>query len=135
MKLEEAKRYLKAIKANKQRHLTCDVLAKDIGLYPDIIASALSFFDPVISIDMDYEVRDLIPELENFIKDKEGNKKSNKKVNKLANTKFKSVNDFVFNKYVVAGGLMDRSIELNEADLKELKKIINNEIKMKKKKR
>ncbi|MCQ2792689.1 MAG: hypothetical protein MJ208_04125, partial [Bacilli bacterium] len=112
IKLEDAKRLLKAIKANKQKYLTCELLAKDVGLYPDIIAGMLSYFDPIIQMDMTYDVRNITNKLAAFVKEKDENRRAPRKVNKLAETQYKTVNDFVFAKYVVAGGLMDRSIEL-----------------------
>lgn len=135
IKIEEAKKYLKAMKANKTKYLTCEILAKDIGIYPDIIANTLSCFDPLITMDMTYDLRNIQHQLNEFVKEKEANRHVSRKPTKLVETKYKSVNDFVFNKYVVAGGLMDRSIELNAEDLKELKKVVTNELKLKKKRR
>jgi len=135
IKVEEAKKYLKAMKANKTKYLTCEILAKDIGIYPDIIANALSYFDPLITMDMGYDLRNIQHPLSEFVKEKEANRHTSRKPTKLVETKYKSVNDFVFSKYVVAGGLMDRSIELNTNDLKELKKVVTNELKIRKKKR
>jgi len=135
IKIEEAKKYLKAFKNNKSKYLTCEMLSKDIGIYPDIIANALAYFDPLITMDMTYDLRNIQHQLTEFVKEKEANRHTTRKVTKLIETKYKSVNDFVFSKYVVAGGLMDRSIELNTQDLKELKKVVTNELKLKKKKR
>lgn len=134
IKVEDAKRLLKAIKANKQKYLTCEILSKDVGIYADIIAGYLSTFDPIISMDPNYDIRNITPQLSAFVRE-HGERRPTHKSNKLAETQYKSVNDFVFSKYVVAGGLMDRSIELSDADLKELKKVVTNEIKLRKKKR
>ncbi|MCQ2795873.1 MAG: hypothetical protein MJ213_00975 [Bacilli bacterium] len=134
IKVEDAKRLLKAIKANKQKYLTCEILSKDVGIYADIIAGYLSTFDPIISMDPNYDIRNVTSQLSAFVRE-HSERHSTHKSNKLAETQYKSVNDFVFSKYVVAGGLMDRSIELNDADLKELKKVVTNELKLRKKKR
>lgn len=133
LKFEDAKKYLKAIESSKKKYLTCEMLAKDIGIYPDIIATHLSVFDPLLTMDASIDLRSIQKPLTIFVNEKE-NRKINRKV-KVANTNYKSVNDFIFNKYVVAGGLMDRSIELSAKDLKELKKVVTNEIKLKTKKR
>ncbi|MCQ2794045.1 MAG: hypothetical protein MJ207_01570 [Bacilli bacterium] len=135
IKVEDAKRYLKAIKANKQKYLTCDLLANDIGVYADIIARDLSAFDPLINMDPSYDLRAIQGQLTEFVQAHTSKRVVSKKPMKLAETKYKSVNDFVFSKYVVAGGLMDRSIELTNKDLIELKKIIINEQKLRKKRR
>lgn len=134
IKVEDAKRLLKAIKANKQKYLTCEILSKDVGIYPDIIAGMLSTFDPIISMDPNYDIRNVTSQLSAFVRE-HSERHVTHRGNKLAETQFKSVNDFVFSKYVVAGGLMDRSIELTDADLKELKKVVTNEIKLRKKRR
>jgi len=135
IKVEDAKKYLKAMKANKAKYLTCELLAKDIGIYPDVIANTLSYFDPLITMDMSYDLRNIQNALTEFVKEKDANRHVTRKPTKIVETKYKSVNDFVFSKYVVAGGLMDRSIELNSNDLKELKKVVTNELKLKKKRR
>lgn len=134
IKVESAKRYLKGIKANKTKYLTCDILSKDIGIYPDVIATDLSAFDPIISMDPSYDVRNVLEKLEAFVEEHAERKVIKKAYGTLAKTKYKTVGDFVFDKFVVAGGLMDRSIQLSEADLKELKKIVANELKIYKKK-
>lgn len=134
IKVEDAKRYLKAIKANKQKYLTCEMLANDIGVYPDIIAKDLSAIDPLINMDPSFDLRSIQEQLNDFVHEHETRHPS-KRVTKLAETEHKTVNDFVFSKYVVAGGLMDRSIELTDKDLVELKKIIINEQKLRKKRR
>jgi len=135
IKIEDAKRYLKAMRANKSRYLTCEMLSKDIGIYPDVIAMSLSCFDPLITMDMSYDLRSIQKQLTEFVNEKESNRRAPRKPTKVIDAKYKSVNDFVFSKYVVAGGLMDRSIQLNASDLKELKKVVTNELKQFKKKR
>ncbi len=134
IKVEDAKRLLKAIKANKQKYLTCEILSKDVGIYEDIIAGMLSTFDPIISMDPNYDIRNITPKLSAFVKE-HTERHIIHKSSKLVEPTYKSVNDFVFNKYVVAGGLMDRSIVLSNKDLHELKKVVNYEIKLLKKKR
>ena len=134
IKVEDAKRLLKAIKANKQKYLTCEILSKDVGIYADIIAGMLSTFDPIIAMDPNYDVRNITSQLSAFVRE-HSERHITHKSSKLVDTQYKSVNDFVFSKYVVAGGLIDRSIELSTADLKELKKVVTNEIKLRKKKR
>ena len=135
IKVENAKKYLKAIKACKQKHVTCDLLSKEVGIYPDIIANDLSFFNPIIPMDSDFELREIYEPLKQFVEEHDQVRKVPRKLSALAKTKYKSVNDFVFQKFVVGGGLIDRNIILSDEDLKELKRVVSNDIKLRKKKK
>ena len=65
------KKIYNAILKSKIKHLTCDSLSYELGIYPDVIAENLSYFDPLIIMDFDYDLRTLRTTLEKFISDKE----------------------------------------------------------------
>lgn len=129
MNKTQAKKYLSFIKNTNKRCLTCDQLSRHIGIYPEIIAEQLSFFEPMLAMDPDYDLKDLIPSIENYISSLETkkHKSSDISVVKKTTSKYKDVNDFIYQKMTI-GGFIDRSIKLNETDLKILRKLINSQL-------
>lgn len=129
-----AKKYLSAIQSSKKKFLTCDNLSKSMGIYPEIIAENLSFFEPMLAMTADYNLKELVPQIEKYIE--EENSKAPKKtrviVSKEKVEEYDSVADFVYQKMTI-GGLVDRSAELSTVDLKTLKKLIQSELDERKK--
>ena len=123
-----AKKYLSTIKAIKKKNITSVDLSKKIGFYPDKINEDLSTFEPLIAMYSNYNVKELIPNIEQYIEEQE---KSGKKIvrfeAKKKASKYKSVADFVYQKMTV-GGLVDRSASLSVEDLKVLRKLVSEEI-------
>ena len=130
-----AKKYLVAIRNSKIRNLTCDALSRSMGVYPEIIAENLSFFDPMLSMDMTRDLRELIPAIEDYIDKMEAIKPVEKQlhVNSLEIREYKSVSDFVYKKMTI-NGLVSKNIKLSEDDLKVLKKLVEIELTPKKRK-
>lgn len=125
------RKYLGAIKKSKIKHLTCDLLSKDVGVYPEIISNDLAFFDPLITMDYDYEVRGLVDELEKYLLDNETKKKhvkSSVKSKNVEQNEYSSILDFIYKKTTIAGGIVDQNTVLSDIDLKTLRKLINKEI-------
>lgn len=124
-----AKKYAHAIKTSKIRHLTCEALSRHVGIYPEVIAENLSFFEPMLAMDLSYDLRDLLPRIESYIAEQEASKSKDRKI--LINSKellpYKSVNDFVYQKMTI-NGLVSRNGKLSEDDLKLLKKLIDKEL-------
>lgn len=129
MNKTQAKKYLSFIKNTNKRCLTCDQLSRHIGIYPEIIAEQLSYFEPMLAMDPDYDLKELIPLIENYISSLETKKHKNSDYNiaKKTTCKYKDVNDFIYQKMTI-GGFVDRSIKLNEVDLKILRKLVNSQL-------
>ena len=125
-----AKKYLSAIEGSKKKYLTCDGLSRVLGIYPEVIAEQLSYFEPMLAMDPSYDLKELIPALKAYIE--EENQKSQKapvvKVNKKELNEYKSVSDFLYKKMTTVGGLVDKYATLSEADLKILKKLVQIEL-------
>ena len=124
-----AKKYLTAIEGSKKRYLTCDNLSRIMGIYPEVIAEQLSFFEPMLAMDPSFDLKELIPSINKYIEEEEAKKvkKPVVKVSKKDLSGYKSVVDFVF-KRMTFNGLVDRSVSLSEADLKSLKKLVQMEL-------
>lgn len=129
MNKTQAKKYLSFIKNTNKRCLTCDQLSRHIGIYPEIIAEQLSYFEPMLAMDPDYDLKDLIPLIESYISSLETKKHKNSdySIAKKTTSKYKDVNDFIYQKMTI-GGFIDRSIKLNETDLKILRKLVNSQL-------
>ncbi|MCR5332851.1 MAG: hypothetical protein K6E11_02370 [Bacilli bacterium] len=123
-----AKKYLSAIKNAKKKCLTSEGLSRLIGIYPEIINEQLSFFEPMLAMDTSYNLKDLIPTIEEYIEKEEAVKVKKAKFEaKKHASKYKGVSDFVYQKLTV-GGLVNRNASLNEAELKVLRKLVNEEL-------
>ena len=123
-----AKKYLSAINGSKRKYLTCEGLSLYMGIYPEIIASELSEFEPMLAMDPSFNLRELIPALEAYIEEQSKEKKEPRiAVKKAEISQYKSVADFVYNKMTI-GGLVDQNIPLSEKDLKLLRHLVNQEL-------
>lgn len=131
-----AKKYQKAISSIKNKYVTVERLSHVFGRYPDIIAEELSFFDPLIRMDISYNVKDLLPVIEEYLSQMEASKDKKEHqttIKKKMVLEYDSVADFVYKKMTV-GGLVDRNIVLSDTDLRILKKIIGSELAARRKK-
>ncbi|MCQ2801505.1 MAG: hypothetical protein MJ222_02465 [Bacilli bacterium] len=129
-----AKKYLSAIKGSKIRHLTCEALSRSMGIYPDVIASDLSFFEPMLAMDLTFDLRDIIPSLESYIEEQEQAKPKEHQLhsNSLELRGYESVGDFVYKKMTI-NGIVSKNVKLSEDDLKILAKLVDMELKPAKK--
>lgn len=129
MNKKTAEKYLNAINGCKTRQITCEVLSHYVGIYPELIARDLTFFDPMIAMNLDYDLRDLVPTIESYLATfvKEEKKVEPVPQFKLEAKKYKSVADFVYKKMTI-NGLVDRGATLKEDDLKVLKILVQNEL-------
>lgn len=123
-----AKKYLSAINSMKKRCLTSEMLSRRMGIYPEIINEQLSLFEPMLAMDTSYNLKDLVPAIEEYIA-LQTTKKVKKKPTKVKRKadKYKTVSEFVYEKMTI-GGLVDKNASLNEEDLKVLRKLVNEEL-------
>lgn len=124
-----AKKYLSAIEGSKKKYLTTEALSRTMGIYPEVIAEQLSYFEPMLAMDPSYDLKDLIPAINAYIEEEESKKEKKEivKVSKKDLDGYKSVADFVYKK-MTFNGLVDRNASLSEHDLKALKKLVQNEL-------
>ena len=124
-----AKKYLSAIEGYKKRYLTCENLSRVMGIYPEVIAEQLSYFEPTLAMDPSFDLKELVPAIEKYIEEEDAKKtkKDVVKVSKKELNEYKSVADFLYRKMTI-NGLVDRSASLSEKDLKALKRLVQFEL-------
>ena len=131
------KKYLTAMSKNKVKYMTCERLSRIVGVYPEVIAENLSYFDPMLNMDPTYDLLVLIPQIKEYILEQEEKKAPS--APKVVATKkdvdgYESVSDFIYKK-MTFGGMVDRNLVLHEKDLRILKRLVNDELAALKKKK
>ena len=129
-----AKKYLSAIRSSNKKCLTSEQLSRVIGIYPEVINEQLSTFEPMLAMDPSFNLKDLVPTIEEYIEKEEASKvKKSKFEAKKKASKYKGVSDFVYQKLTVSG-LVNRNAQLSVEDLKVLRKLVNEELEAKRSK-
>lgn len=135
-------RRIKAVLEKKQKkYVTLDMLSRWVGLYSDVILDELVYFDPMVRMDTSMNMMDLLPSIQEYLKNINNNNKviREKKpkrapVKKKELLEYKSIGDFVYHKMAGPGGLVSPSSELNDHDLRVLELLVKQEISKRKKK-
>ena len=65
--LTNVRKYISAIKKSPRKYLTSEHLSKELGLFPDIINRTLSYFDPLVNMDFTFDIRILLPAMEEYV--------------------------------------------------------------------
>ena len=129
--VKDLKKYLQGMaKLPKAKYITSERLAHIIGIYPEVINENLSFFDPMIMMDYTFNLLELVPAIKKFIEDKENKRAPVPKpvvVKRNEVDLYESYFDFIYKKLTI-GGMIDKSAELTDKDLKILKKLITDEL-------
>ncbi len=129
----EIKRVLGALKRSKKKFVSLEALSRIVGLYPDVLADSLAYFEPMIRMDPSINCRDLEPAMEAYLLEpakpvKAGQPKPKRvAVSKKELAKYSSIADFVYKKMTSVGGLVDTSHRLSDEDLRILEKLIERE--------
>ncbi|MBO6280495.1 MAG: hypothetical protein J6M95_02825 [Bacilli bacterium] len=129
-KVSEIKKYLSGIAKINRKYVTSERLSRVVGNYPEIISDTLSYFEPTLKMDPEFNLMELVPVMKQFVINQEENKNLNNKkvaVKKKDLEKFESINDFIYQKMTSVGGLLDRNVSLSDTDLRILKKLITEE--------
>ena len=130
-KLSDVKKYLNGIIKLNKKYVTAERLSRAVGIYPEIINETLSFFEPTLMMDPEYNLMELVPALKAWVNEKE-EAKNNTLVKRPAIKKqdweqYDSVSDFIYKRMTFTGGLLDRNVVLSDRDLRVLKKLISEE--------
>ena len=63
----EIKRILGALKRSKKKFVPLESLSRLVGLYPDVLADTLAYFEPMIRMDPSINTRDLMPAMQDYL--------------------------------------------------------------------
>ena len=129
--VKDLKKYLMGMaKLPKAKYITAERLSRIVGVYPEVINQTLSFFDPMIVMDYEYNLLELVPSMKKFIEAKESKKAPANRpvaVKKNEVDLYDGYYDFIYKK-LTHGGMIDKTAELTDKDLKILRKLINEEL-------
>ena len=132
------KKYLSALTKIKAKYVTAERLSRVIGVYPEVINETLSYFEPMLMMDPEYNLLALVPEMKKFINDKEEEKKAPiqpvETITKKQLEEYESVVDFIYQKMSI-GGIIDRGATLTDRDLRIIKRLATDELKKRKMKK
>ena len=128
-KVSEIKKYISTMEKMKKKYITVERLSHVIGYYPDIICDTLAYFEPMLKMQPDFNLLELVPVMKQFVINKEENKVKEIKgpaIKKKQLEEYESITDFIYRK-MTYGGVVDRNAELSDTDLRILKKLIAEE--------
>ena len=128
-KVSEIKKYISAMEKMKKKYITVDRLSRVVGYYPDVIQATLEYFEPMLKMQPDFNLLELVPAMKRYVIDKEENKVKEVKapsIKKNQLEQYDSISDFIYKK-MTYGGVVDRNAELSDTDLRILKKLISEE--------
>lgn len=136
--VKDIKKYLQGMaKLPKAKYITAERLSRIIGIYPDVISDNLSYFDPMIKMDYEYNLLELVPSMKKYLEDKENKKNPLTKaevVKKDEIDQYDSYFDFIYKRLTI-GGMLDRSASLTDKELRIFKKLITEELNNRKNKK
>jgi len=118
---------LGALTSIKAKYVTADSLSREIGVLPEKIQDLCATFNPLVTIDFSFNLKDLMPEIEKHVAMKV--KKTAKKVAsaKKELSSYQRLIDFVYDKMTYEG-MLDKSIVLDDRELREIKSIASEEL-------
>ena len=127
------KKYVLALKKMKRKYVSSELLSKEVGIYPEVINETISFFDPMVTLDYQYNLMDLLPQMEEYLGDSgvSRNKTTSKQKAVEPRVNQISLSDYIYQKLTI-GGFLDRNRVFTDAELKEMKRLIIEEQKSRK---
>jgi hypothetical protein len=129
--VKDLKKYLQGMaKLPKAKYITSERLSRIVGIYPEVINENLSYFDPMVKMDYEFNLLELVPQMKKFIEAKEAKRAPTPKpvvVRKDEIDLYDNYFDFIYKK-LTYGGMIDKSVELSDKDLKILNKLISEEL-------
>ena len=121
-------RILGALHRSKRKYVPLESLSRLVGIYPDVLADTLVYFEPMIRMDLTINTRDLEGALEEYLKEPIREKPASIRIKKTEILQYSSIADFVYKRMTSVGGLVDSSIALDDKDLEILKRLVDKEM-------
>lgn len=119
---------------SKAKFVSLDMCANAIGIYSDVLGEELSYFAPSIMLDPSFNLKSLVPYLEEYLAKRKKERRKVKPASQREVDAYDSVAAFVYSKMTSAGGLVDPSLRLDDHDLRLLAKVVKKERALLKKK-
>jgi NADH/NAD ratio-sensing transcriptional regulator Rex len=132
MKRQTYQHIFDALNQLPHKYVTAEMLSQTLGIYPDMINEALSLFNPVVTLDVTFNLKELLPQLESYLGANKPLITKKRTANKTMEKQFASFSEFVYEKMTLAG-IVDKNIILSDKELKLAKKLIQTELKSRKK--
>ncbi|MDY4788134.1 MAG: hypothetical protein SO253_02300 [Bacilli bacterium] len=121
---QKARKYLQKLNHFKRNYVSFEMLEDSIGIVKDVLKEDFANFDPMIRMYDDVNLMDYVSDLNDFINAK---KEVKKKAVRLQ--KYNSVSEFIYQNCTTSGGIIDVNFTLSPTKLKELRKVVNKELK------
>lgn len=117
-----------ALESSKSKFVTADMLSQQIGIVPEKIQEACSFFNPLVTIDFTFDLKEILKEITDYVS--ATSKPATRKVtpSKTKVLPYQTVLDFIYDKMTYEG-IVDKSSSLSDTELRLLKRIANEELK------
>ena len=109
---------------SKAKFVSLDMCANAIGIYSDVLGEELSYFAPSIMLDPSFNLKSLVPYLEEYLAKRKKERRKVKPASQREVDAYDSVAAFVYSKMTSAGGLVDPSLRLDDHDLRLLAKVV-----------
>ena len=101
------------LEKKQKKYVTLDMLSRYVGLYSDVVADELVYFEPMVKIDTSMNMMDVLPLIQDYLAQVDETNKENREkkprrqaVRKKELLKYSSVGDFVYQKMAGPGGLI-----------------------------
>ena len=121
-----------ALANQKATHVSAHDLSEITAIYPEIIAQAFSLFNPLITLDLNENLKPLLGPLKTYLIEQKVGTKSQEKQTKIDPLEGLTLTGYMYDTMTI-GGLLDRNQDLSLKQLKQLKKLIIKTIKEKSK--
>lgn len=127
--LQTLEKIHQALSTHKAKYVTAESLSREIGVLPEKIQQLCATFNPLVTIDFSFNLKELIPDI-----DKHLTSKVKKAVKKTVAIKkevgsYQRLIDFVYDKMTFEG-MLDKSIVLEDRELREIKAIASEELRV-----
>lgn len=140
--ISRLRRIKSTLEKKQKKYVTLDMLSRYVGLYSDVVADELVYFEPMVKMDTSMNMMDVLPLIQNYLAQVDETNKENREkkprrqaVRKKELLKYSSVGDFVYQKMAGPGGLIAPSANLNDHDLHVLELLVKQEISKRKKRK
>ena len=133
--ISRLRRIKSTLEKKQKKYVTLDMLSRYVGLYSDVVADELVYFDPMVKMDTSMNMMDVLPLIQDYLAQVDETNKENREkkprrqaVRKKELLKYSAVGDCVYQKMTGPGGHIAPSANINDQELQDLKILIKKKI-------